>query len=176
MLRFKCLTTGHAIIMGRKTYELIGKVLPNRHSLVVSRSPHVASLAGLIEPKAVDASAASSLSWWTTFDRALERAYAHDPSPFVIGGGEIYKLALPLATTLEITYIARAEERGKRDRRIGMEKVTRFPIIRPDPWDWRCVRAEPAAESVRGEDGSETLSEVEGVEFLTFERRTRHGD
>ena len=112
--------------------------------------------------------------WWTSFERALESAYRTDGNPFVIGGGEIYKLALPLATTLEITYIARLEERSRRDKHkhvYSSSKVTRFPVIRPDPWDWRCVRAEPATESVKNGDGSETLGEVEGVEFLTFERR-----
>jgi dihydrofolate reductase len=174
MLRFKRLTTGHAIVMGRKTYESIGKPLPNRRNIVVSRRPHVASLQGLVEPAV--AVGPGLLEWWTSFDRALEAAYRTDESPFIIGGGEIYKLALPFATTLEITYIARSEERAKRDRHkhvYSSEKVTRFPIIRPDPWDWRCVCAEPAVESTKNEDGSETLAEVEGVEFLTFERRGR---
>ena len=50
MLRFKRLTTGHAIIAGRKTYESIGKPLPNRRNIIVSRRPYVASLEGLVEP------------------------------------------------------------------------------------------------------------------------------
>jgi dihydrofolate reductase len=173
MLRFKRLTTGHAIIAGRKTYESIGKPLPNRKNIVVSRDERY------VEKLVMDAAKAgvsAVVAACTSLAQALECAYEHDPSPFVIGGGEIYRLALPLATTLEITYIARLEERSKRDKHkhvYSSSKVTRFPVIRPDPWDWRCVRAESATESVKNEDGSETLGEVEGVEFLTFERRDR---
>jgi len=174
MLRFKRLTTGHAIIMGRKTYESIGKPLPNRKNIVVSRDEkYIEKLVASV----IQSGSSAVVTACTSFAQALDIAYAGDPSPFIIGGGEIYKLALPLATTLEITYIARAEERGKRDRHkhvYSNEKVIRFPIIRPDPWDWRCVRAEPATEAVKNDaDGSETLGEVEGVEFLTFERRDR---
>jgi dihydrofolate reductase len=173
MLRFKRLTTGHAIVMGRKTYESIGKPLPNRKNIVVSRDErYIERLVASV----VQSGSSAVFAACTSLAQALESAYAEDPSPFVIGGGEIYKLALPLATTLEITFVARLEERGKRDKHkhvYSSEKVTRFPIIRPDPWDWRCVRAEPATESVKNEDGSETLGEVEGVEFLTFERRDR---
>lgn len=173
MLRFKRLTTGHAIIVGRKTYESIGKPLPNRKNIVVSRDErYIEKLVASV----MQSGSSAVFAACTSFAQALENAYKDDPSPFVIGGGDIYKLALPLATTLEITYIARVEERSKRDRHkhvYSSERVTRFPIIRPDPWDWRCVRAEPAAEATKNEDGSETLAEVEGVEFLTFERRDR---
>ena len=85
---FKALTTGHPIIMGRKTWESLGRPLPNRHNIVVTRN------AGFI---AEGATVAASLP------AAL--ALCNDDSCFVIGGGELYAQALPLATRLELTEI-----------------------------------------------------------------------
>ena len=87
--RFKQLTMGAPIVMGRKTWESIGRPLPGRRSIVVTRSP-VWSAEG--------AERAGS------FDAALALA-AGAPRIFVIGGAEIYALALPQAETLELTEI-----------------------------------------------------------------------
>lgn len=86
---FKRLTTGHAIVMGRKTFESIGKPLPNRRNIVVSRTS---------SPRP-DVEVAPSL------EAALELAWQTDAEPKIIGGGEIYRLALPLATRLYITWV-----------------------------------------------------------------------
>ena len=85
--RFKALTMGHAILMGRKTAESIGRALPGRKNLVLTRSGS-APFADMI--------AVASL------DEAVAQA---EQRLFVIGGGEIYALALPLATHLHLTHV-----------------------------------------------------------------------
>ncbi|MFZ2484579.1 MAG: dihydrofolate reductase, partial [Minisyncoccia bacterium] len=78
--RFKSLTMGHPIIMGRKTYESIGKALPGRANIVITRNP---------EFKAEECIIASSI------EEAIKKAGEIDTEVFVIGGGEIYRQALP---------------------------------------------------------------------------------
>ncbi|MEO0368201.1 MAG: dihydrofolate reductase [Pseudomonadota bacterium] len=89
--RFKELTIGSPIIMGRKTFESIGKALPNRTNIV---------LTGNTEWQAEDAVVCHSI------DSALHAAKEENPQKIsIIGGGEIYKLFLPYATKLEITQV-----------------------------------------------------------------------
>jgi len=89
--RFKKLTTGHTIIMGRKTYESIGKPLPDRENIVVTKN-----LAWYAEGATVA----------TTVDEGLAIGMKRDEKEvFVIGGGEIYKQALPFTDRLYITLI-----------------------------------------------------------------------
>jgi dihydrofolate reductase len=91
MQRFKALTTGHAVVMGRKTWESLPekfRPLPNRRNIVVTRDATW---------RAAGATVAHSL------DAAI--AAAGEAAAFVIGGAEIYALALPLATRLELTEI-----------------------------------------------------------------------
>lgn len=89
--RFKALTTGHPIIMGRKTYESIGRPLPNRTNIVITRNPD-------FKPEGV--LVVSSL------EEALGVAKEKDSSEiFVIGGGEIYKQALPFVDRLYLTIV-----------------------------------------------------------------------
>jgi dihydrofolate reductase len=88
---FRTLTSGHTVIMGRKTWESIGKPLPNRQNIVVSRR------AGLLIG---GASVAHSL------EEALSLAVREDPV-FVIGGEALYRLALPFAVLLYLTEIER---------------------------------------------------------------------
>ena len=96
--RFRALTTGHAVIMGRKTWESIGRALPERQNIVVSRAPGF---------RAAGAQTAASL------DAAL--ALVTLPAPaFCIGGGELYREALPRATTLHLTEIAQAYSKATR--------------------------------------------------------------
>jgi dihydrofolate reductase len=105
--RFKALTMGHHIIMGRKTWESIGRPLPGRTSIVITRDPAYA---------APGAHAVDSLS------SALKMA-RHDPEVFVIGGGEIYREALPLADRIYLTEVD-AEFSGD----------TFFPALSPGKW------------------------------------------
>jgi dihydrofolate reductase len=88
---FKALTLGHPLIMGRKTWESLGKALPGRENIVVTRAPGY---------EAPGASVASSV------DGALALC-AGEPTVFVIGGGELYAAALPLADGLVLTEIQR---------------------------------------------------------------------
>ena len=88
---FKTLTLGHPVVMGRKTWESLGKALPGRENIVVTRAPGYA---------APGASVASSL------DAALALC-AGEPKVFVIGGGELYAAALSVADGLMLTEIQR---------------------------------------------------------------------
>ncbi len=89
---FRTVTTGHAIIMGRKTWDALGKPLPKRRNIVVTRQ------AGLTIPGAeVFASLADAIAAARTTDR----------EPQVIGGGQLYALALPLATRVLLTEVQR---------------------------------------------------------------------
>ncbi|MBE7641025.1 dihydrofolate reductase [Salegentibacter sp. BLCTC] len=87
--RFKKLTTGHHIIMGRKTFESFPKPLPNRTHIVITRNDNYLKK---------DAIITSSL------EKALEFAKI-DPQPFIIGGGEIYKLGMEVADKIELTRV-----------------------------------------------------------------------
>ena len=111
--RFKALTLGHHLIMGRKTWESIGRPLPGRVSLVVTRNNAYA---------AVGATVVNSLA------EALTRA-RDDPEAFVIGGGQLYREALPLADRIYLTEL-KDEYRGD----------TFFPPL--SDGEWRAVRRE----------------------------------
>ena len=87
--RFKSLTTGHHIIMGRKTFESFPKPLPNRTHVVITRNKNYNPEGCIV----VD---------------SIEKAIAICPeneTSFIIGGGEIYNLGLPFADQLEITRV-----------------------------------------------------------------------
>jgi dihydrofolate reductase len=91
--RFRSLTLGKPLIVGRKTYESIGKPLPDRRNIVVSRN------ADLQIPGCEAA---------TSLDAAIALARQNDQEPRVIGGSELYRAALPLATKLLVTEIHEA--------------------------------------------------------------------
>jgi dihydrofolate reductase len=88
--RFKRLTMGHCLIMGRKTYESIGRPLPGRTVIVLTRQPDYAPPGVLVAH---------------TLDEAL--ALASGDEIFVAGGAEIYRQTLPLADRLYLTLIER---------------------------------------------------------------------
>ena len=91
---FKRKTSHHPIIMGRKSLEALGKPLPNRTNIVITRNPDFR---------------AGGVTVVHTFDEAIAEAKAtNDQEIFVIGGAEIYAMALPVATTLYLTEIHKA--------------------------------------------------------------------
>lgn len=92
--RFRALTTGHAVVMGRKTWESLPRALADRQNIVVTRSA---------DYRAEGAEIVSSLP------DALARA-TRPPPVFCIGGAALYHEALPLADALYITEIDRAFE------------------------------------------------------------------
>lgn len=87
--RFKALTMGHHIIMGRKTYESLGRLLPGRTTVIVTRNQHYKVDGALIAH---------------TLQAALALC-AGDDEPFLIGGAELYKEGMQLANKLYITEI-----------------------------------------------------------------------
>jgi dihydrofolate reductase len=86
---FKDLTKGHVVIMGRKTFESMPKALPNRTNIIITRKTDY-----LVN----DAIVVNSLN------QALEKA-ADDNQPFIIGGGEIYSLAIKIVDRIELTRV-----------------------------------------------------------------------
>jgi dihydrofolate reductase len=87
---FRAVTLGHAVIMGRKTWSEVGKPLPKRRNLVVTRDATLR-----LEGAEVV----------TSLEEAIALARTTDAEPRVIGGAEIYRLALPLATRILLTEI-----------------------------------------------------------------------
>ena len=87
---FKHLTMGHCVIMGRKTLESLPKLLPKRTHIVLSRDKNYQREHCIMV---------------SSIQEAIAVAHEQDEHPFVIGGGEVYKLALPYATTLELTRV-----------------------------------------------------------------------
>lgn len=90
--RFRALTLGHPVIMGRKTFESIGRPLPGRRNIVVTRNADFA---------AAGCETAASL------EAALAACADAEGEVFVIGGAQIYAAALPLAQRLYLTEIRR---------------------------------------------------------------------
>ncbi len=90
LAHFKRVTTGNVVIMGRRTFESIGRPLPRRTNIVVTRQPDW-SAEGVVT--------AASLP------EALEVAEEYDGDAMVIGGGEIYALAMPLADRQVLTEV-----------------------------------------------------------------------
>ncbi|MEK9602822.1 MAG: dihydrofolate reductase [Flavobacteriaceae bacterium] len=105
--RFKRLTTGHAIIMGRKTFESLPKALPNRHNIVVTRNKNYSR---------------EGISVCHSLEEAIECAF-EDQQPFVIGGGQIYEQALEMASVIELTKI-----------HAQFDGDVFFPEINPQKW------------------------------------------
>jgi dihydrofolate reductase len=106
---FRRVTMGHAIIMGRKTHESIGRALPGRTNIVLTRDQG-AEFEGC--------RVAHSL------ESAIQMARdTGDEAPRVVGGGAIYTLALPLASTLFLSEVAG-----------DFQGDTFFPSIDPDQW------------------------------------------
>lgn len=88
--RFKAITSGHPVIMGRKTYESIGKPLPNRTNIVISRRKDWFQEGILIVG---------------SIKEALKFAKKIDEDIFIIGGGNIYEQTLELTDKLEVTRV-----------------------------------------------------------------------
>lgn len=106
--RFKTLTSGHHIIMGRITYESLKMTLPNRKHIVITRQAHYKVPEGVI--------VVNNLS------DAVEAAKADD-QPFIIGGGEIYNQAMNVADRIELTRVHHK-----------FDGDTFFPEISPFKW------------------------------------------
>ncbi|MEX1039635.1 MAG: dihydrofolate reductase [Pirellulaceae bacterium] len=91
--RFKQLTMGHAIVMGRKTYESIGRLLPGRTTIILSRQAGYRVEGAIVVADLEQATVAAS------------SAHPGTQELFVIGGGRVYEIALPLANTIYLTRV-----------------------------------------------------------------------
>ncbi|MCZ8230451.1 dihydrofolate reductase [Flavobacterium sp.] len=105
--RFKAITSGHYIIMGRKTFESFPKPLPNRIHVIITRQKNYQPEGCIV----VD-----------SIEKAIEACSTTD-NIYVIGGGEIYNLAMPYADLLDITRVHHE-----------FEADTFFPEIDPKKW------------------------------------------
>jgi dihydrofolate reductase len=109
--RFKTLTSGHYIIMGRKTFESFPKPLPNRTHIIITRQ--------------LDYTAPEGCIVVPSFEKAIELCPKNEEA-FVIGGGEIYQQALELVNKIDITRV-----------HTKLEADTFFPAI--DTTKWKLV-------------------------------------
>lgn len=123
--RFKAVTFGHPVIMGRKTYQSIGKALPGRTNIVLTRSADF---------RPDDAVSAATID--EAFSRAMATPTGGDTHEvFIIGGGELYALAMPHAQRLHVTHVD-----------LSPEGDTHFPPIDPDEWQPVSQEDIPAGE------------------------------
>lgn len=91
MRHFKEVTNGHPVIMGRKTFESIGKPLPGRNNIIITRNVDYAAPGCIIVQ---------------SIEKAIKEAKKRNQEEiFIIGGGEIYKLAMPLTDRLYLTIV-----------------------------------------------------------------------
>jgi dihydrofolate reductase len=107
--RFKALTTGHYIIMGRKTFESFPKPLPNRTHIIITRSKNYIAPENCIKAHSIE--------------EALNLCPANEDI-YIIGGGEIYKQSIELAHYIELTRV-----------NATFEADTFFPEINPEKWE-----------------------------------------
>lgn len=117
--RFKALTLGKPIVMGRRTWDSIGRPLPGRRSLVISRQPGFA---------------ADGAEVFDSLEAAL-RAVADAPEACVIGGAEIYRQALPYAEVIHLTRVHAA-----------VDADTHFPRLDAGEWEQVARADHPADE------------------------------
>ncbi len=117
--RFKALTMGHHIIMGRKTWESIGKPLPGRTSVVISRDPNYSAAGAIVVESLAQAREVAS----------------SDAEAFVIGGAEIFREALPQLDRLYLTRID-AEYSGD----------VFLPVFEDDGWELVSEESHAAAD------------------------------
>lgn len=111
--RFKAITSGHTVIMGRKTFESIGsRPLPKRRNIVLSRTP-------LTLPEGAE--------WFAGIADALESC-KHEDETFIVGGGEIYRQTIDIAHKIYLTKV-----------HTQMEGDTWFPIPGPE---WKRISKE----------------------------------
>ena len=107
LIRFKNLTKGHHVIMGRKTFESMPKALPNRTNVVITRNKNYT---------------AENITVVDSLENAL-KVCKDDPQPFIIGGGEIYRIGLTYAKRIELTRVYH-----------NFEGDTTFPQIDKNLW------------------------------------------
>lgn len=151
--RFKGLTMGHHLVMGRKTFDSLGKLLPGRISLVLKRlaspydydfldeqgqpRPQYDDVVASREANRPEPSSFLPIAFVHTLDDALRLA-ASDEEAFVIGGGEIFELALPRTKRMYVTWVE-----------ANVEGDVTFPDV---DWNqWREVSSERHSADAKNE-------------------------
>jgi dihydrofolate reductase len=124
--RFKATTMGKPIIMGRKTWQSIGRPLPGRLNIVVTRDPDF---------RAEGAEIVRSLDEGLKLAAVRGRCMTGADEVCVVGGGEIYRQALPLADRLYVTHVLASPDGD-----------TRFPPIDPEVWKAVSTKEFPAGD------------------------------
>lgn len=145
---FKMTTIGHPVIMGRKTFDSIGKPLPGRKNIVISRSDIVLPE---VNPFKKDGTPSeTSVCLENNMDDVLEKCGNSDEEYFVIGGGSVYRKAFDMADRLYITKI----------HAVAADADTFFPEISSEEW------------SVKKRSGMKK-DEENGLdfEFIVYERK-----
>lgn len=139
---FKATTMGHPVIMGRKTYESIGRPLPGRRNIVITRSG--------IESAEIKNPQTTSLEVENNLELAISTAKSSDDEFFVMGGGQLYRQTFNSADRLYITKIYAEAENAD----------TFFPEVNGS--DWEIVR-----ESERMTDVENSID----FQFIVYRRR-----
>jgi dihydrofolate reductase len=93
--RFKKITSGHVVIMGRKSFDAIGKPLPNRENVVITRQKNLQISGARVVP---------------SLDEALNPYRSTEKEIFILGGGQIFSEALPIADRIYLTLIEKDYE------------------------------------------------------------------
>ena len=130
---FKNLTHGHCIIMGRRTFESLPKALPHRKNIVLSRRKNIAYNGAVVV---------------NSIEKAIEET-KQDPKPYIVGGGEIYRLFMNYSSYIELT---RIHHKFRSD--------TFFPFINLKKW-----------EVVKRHDITKSKIEKYNYSFLTYKRK-----
>ena len=107
--RFKALTMGHHLVMGRKTFETIGRPLPGRNMIIVTRQKDYS---------------ATNCTMVNSLNEALRLAKDHqEREVFIIGGGEIFRQSIDLADKIYLTKV-----------HTDAQADVKFPDLKPDQW------------------------------------------
>lgn len=118
---FKRLTLGHPMVMGRKTFEAIGKPLPGRTSIIVTHQKDYHAPEGVVVV--------------TSVEEALQKGMAIDEQVMVVGGAEIYRQTLPYA---EVVYLTLVHD--------SFDGDVFFPELDPETWEVTEQKEHPADE------------------------------
>ncbi len=139
--RFKKLTMGHPVFMGRRTYDSIGKALPGRDNFIISRNSNL---------KITDAAVISS------FEQGLSLCFGKD-QVFIIGGQQIYEATLPMTDRIYLTTIKKCV--------VG---DTFFPQLDESLWE---IKREPVmiSQKLKIKYQFQTFSKVKPTETLQVE-------
>lgn len=137
--RFRQLTTGHPVLMGRRTFDSIGRALPNRRNVVVSRNP--------------DFVAPDGVELFATLEDALTALLECD-EVFVIGGAQIYAATLPMASRMVLTTV---------HTRVATADV-HFPGY--DPADWKLAASE-RFEADANNEFAQTVNDLRRAQSLS---------